>query len=374
MASNLRGRSLDSGAVDALNLMALEKLAERELSAMTWGYYYGGADDEVTLRRNRAAYEDISLRYRVLVDVGERDLSATVLGSKLELPVLVAPTAFHKLAHPDGEVATARAATAVGTTMVLSTLSTTGVEEVVSAAERDIWFQLYVYCDRGATEALVQRVHAAGCKALVLTVDAPLLGRRERDIRTGFALPEGMGIENMLADGYARVDAAEGDSGLAAYFARLLDPSLCWKDLDWLRSISPMPVLVKGIVRADDARRSIEHGADGIIVSNHGGRQLDTSVATIEALPDVAAEVGDEALLLLDGGIRRGTDILKALALGAHAVLIGRPVLWGLAAGGQAGVEHALSLLRTELDLAMALAGCATIEDIRADLIAPKGR
>ncbi|MDH3199345.1 MAG: alpha-hydroxy-acid oxidizing protein [Myxococcales bacterium] len=360
--------------MDALNLMALEKLAERELSAMTWGYYYGGADDEVTLRRNRAAYEDISLRYRVLVDVGERDLSATVLGSKLELPVLVAPTAFHKLAHPDGEVATARAATAVGTTMVLSTLSTTGVEEVVSAAERDIWFQLYVYCDRGATEALVQRVHAAGCKALVLTVDAPLLGRRERDIRTGFALPEGMGIENMLADGYARVDAAEGDSGLAAYFARLLDPSLCWKDLDWLRSISPMPVLVKGIVRADDARRSIEHGADGIIVSNHGGRQLDTSVATIEALPDVAAEVGDEALLLLDGGIRRGTDILKALALGAHAVLIGRPVLWGLAAGGQAGVEHALSLLRTELDLAMALAGCATIEDIRADLIAPKGR
>lgn len=352
--------------------MALEKLAKHQLTEMAWSYYYGGADDEVTLRRNREAYQDISLRYRVLVDVAERDLRTTVLGSRIELPVLLAPTAFHKLAHPDGEVATARAASAAGTTMVLSTLSTTRVEEVVPAAERDMWFQLYVYRDRGATEALVQRVHAAGCKALVLTVDAPLLGRRERDIRTGFALPEGMGIENMLADGYARVDAAEGESGLAAYFARLLDPSLSWGDLEWLRSISPIPVLVKGIVRGDDARRALDHGADGIVVSNHGGRQLDTCVATIEALPEVAAEVGDETLLLFDGGIRRGTDVLKALALGARAVLIGRPALWGLAAGGQAGVEHALSLLRAELDLAMALAGCPTVADISADLIATK--
>ncbi|MGB5811847.1 MAG: alpha-hydroxy acid oxidase [Polyangiales bacterium] len=360
--------------MDALNLMELEKLAADNLSEAAWSYYSSGANDEITLRRNRKAFEEIALRYRVLVDVAERELDTELLGSAVDLPVLIAPTAFHKLAHPEGEVATAKGAGAMGTTMILSTLSTTRVETVTAAAERDIWFQLYVYRDRGATEALVQRVHAAGCKALVLTVDAPLLGRRERDIRTGFALPPGMGIENMHADGYARVDAADGDSGLAAYFARLLDPSLNWRDLEWLRSISPMPVLVKGVVRPDDARRAIEHGADGLVVSNHGGRQLDTSVATIEALPDIAAEVGGETLLLLDGGIRRGTDVLKAIALGASAVLVGRPVLWGLAAGGAAGVELALRLLGDEIDLAMALAGCRTLHDISADLLAERRR
>ncbi|MEM8607444.1 MAG: alpha-hydroxy acid oxidase [Myxococcota bacterium] len=358
--------------MDALNLKELEALAEKALSEIAWSYYASGANDEISLRRNECAYADLHLRYRVLVDVARRDASTEVLGRQIDFPVMIAPTAFHKLAHPDGEIATARAATNAGTTMILSTLSTTRVEDVVAAAERDIWFQLYVYKDRGATEALVERVHAAGCKALVLTVDAPLLGRREQDIRTGFALPESMGIENMLAEGYARVDAADGDSGLAAYFAELLDPSLSWKDLDWLRTISPMPVIVKGVVRPDDARRAVDHGTNGIVVSNHGGRQLDTSVATIEALPPIADEVGDETLLLLDGGIRRGTDVMKALALGARAVLIGRPVLWGLAAGGQHGVEHALALLREEIDLAMALAGCPTVEHVTRDLIATR--
>lgn len=350
--------------------MELEALAREKLSEVAWSYYSSGANDQLSLRRNRAAFSELHLRYRVLVDVAQRDPSTEVLGQRIALPVMIAPTAFHKLAHPDGELATARAATKAGTTMILSTLSTTRVEEVVAAAERDIWFQLYVYKDRGATKALVERVHAAGCKALVLTVDAPLLGRREQDIRVGFALPESMGIENMLAEGYARVDSAEGDSGLAAYFARLLDPSLSWKDLDWLRAISPMPVLVKGVVRSDDARRAVEHGVDGIVVSNHGGRQLDTSVATIEALAEVADEVGDETLLLMDGGVRRGTDVLKALALGAQAVLVGRPVLWGLAAGGQAGVDRMLELIRDEVDLAMALAGCPSVNDVTRDLIA----
>ncbi|MEM7137397.1 MAG: alpha-hydroxy acid oxidase [Myxococcota bacterium] len=356
--------------MDALNLTELEDIARERLSKIAWGYYSSGANDEITVRRNSEAFREIALRYRVLVDVAVRDLATEVLGSRLELPVMVAPTAFHKLAHPDGEVGTARAANVIGTTMILSTLSTTRVEDVVAAASRDVWFQLYVYRDRGATKSLVERVHAAGCKALVLTVDAPLLGRRERDIRQAFRLPEGMGIENMLADGYARVDAADGESGLAAYFANLLDPSLSWNDLDWLRSISPMPVLIKGVVRADDARRAVDHGTNGIVVSNHGGRQLDTSIATIEALPAIADEVGAEVPLLLDGGVRRGTDVLKAVALGASAVLVGRPVLWGLAAGGQAGVEHALGLLRDEIDLAMALAGAPNVAAITADLLA----
>ncbi|MEM7436057.1 MAG: alpha-hydroxy acid oxidase [Myxococcota bacterium] len=358
--------------MDALNLNELEEIARERLSEIAWSYYSSGANDEITVRRNSEAFREIALRYRVLVDVADRNLATEVLGSRIDLPLMVAPTAFHKLAHPDGEVGTARAANVIGTAMVLSTLSTTRVEEVVAATNRDVWFQLYVYRDRGATKSLVERVHAAGCKALVLTVDAPLLGRRERDIRKGFRLPEGMGIENMLAEGYARVDAAEGESGLAAYFANLLDPSLSWSDLDWLRAISPMPVLIKGIVRADDARRAVDHGTDGIVVSNHGGRQLDTSIATIEALPAIADEVGDELPLLLDGGVRRGTDVLKAIALGASAVLVGRPVLWGLAAGGQAGVEHALSLLRNEIDLAMALAGAPNVAAITADLLAPR--
>lgn len=356
--------------MDALNLIELESLARDKLSDVAWSYYSSGANDQISLRRNREAFSELHLKHRVLVDVSERDPSTEVLGQRIAFPVMIAPTAFHKLAHPDGELATARAADKAGTTMILSTLSTTRVEEVTAATEHDIWFQLYVYKDRGATKALVERVHAAGCKALVLTVDAPLFGRRESDIRTGFALPESMGIENMLNEAHARVDAAEGDSGLASYVARFLDASLSWKDLDWLRAISPLPVLAKGVVRPDDARRAVEHGMDGIVVSNHGGRQLDTSVATIEALPKIADEVGDETLLLMDGGVRRGTDVLKALALGARAVLIGRPVLWGLAAGGEAGVSHALELLRDEIDLAMALSGCPTVPDVTRDLIA----
>ncbi|MDD9937783.1 MAG: alpha-hydroxy acid oxidase [Myxococcales bacterium] len=356
--------------MDALNLIELEAQAKNRLAEMAWDYYRSGADDELTLRRNRAAFAEVALRYRVLVDVARRELSTRVLGCELELPIMLAPTAFHRLAHPEGELATVRAATAAGTSMILSSLSTTPVEEVVAASGRDVWFQLYVYKDRAATRALVERVREAGCKALVLTVDAPLLGRRERDVRNRFALPKGMGVQNMLAEGYAEVSAQDGESGLAAYFARLLDPSLTWSDLEWLRATAQMPVLVKGVVRADDARRAVEHGADGIVVSNHGGRQLDGSVATIEALPAIADEVGAELPLLCDGGIRRGTDVLKALALGASAVLVGRPQLWGLAAGGEAGVRHALQILHEELDRAMALAGCPDLGAVTRDLIA----
>jgi 4-hydroxymandelate oxidase len=368
---------------DAVNLLELEELARAKLPKMAYDYYASGADDERTLGDNRAAFDRRRLAYRVLVDVAHRDLSTTVLGRRVAMPVLVAPTAFHKLADPEGEVATARAAAGAGTVMVLSTLSNSPVEEVVSAARAAgatggaVWFQLYVYKDRGATRALVERVEAAGCEALVLTVDAPYLGRRERDVRNRFQLPPGLAVANVLAEGYGEVVAPEGDSGLAAYVASLLDPALTWDALDWLAGITRLPIVVKGIVRADDALRAAERGVAGLVVSNHGGRQLDTSVATLDALPAIAEALagrgsgsGKAAVeIYLDGGIRRGTDVVKALALGARAVLVGRPVLWGLAAGGEAGVARVLALLRDELDLAMALCGAPRLADLTADLV-----
>ena len=357
--------------MEILNLSELEALARARLSKMTWDYYASGADDERCVVRNAAAYEAIRLHYRVLVDVADRDLSTTVLGQRIAMPVAVAPTAFHRLAHREGELASVRGAGDAGTLFILSTLSNTAVEDVVAAASGPVWFQLYVYRDRSATEALVRRVEAAGCRALVLTVDAPLLGRRERDVRNRFALPAELGIENLHAAGYARMPSASGDSGLAAYVAELLDPSLTWDAIAWLRSITSLPVLVKGVVRADDAVRAVEHGAAGIVVSNHGGRQLDASPATIDVLPRIADAVAGRAEILLDGGVRRGTDVVKALALGARCVLVGRPVLWGLAAGGRAGVAAALATLHRELDLAFALCGCPNVASVTRDLIEP---
>jgi 4-hydroxymandelate oxidase len=354
---------------DAINIDDLELLARERLPKMAYDYYASGAHDELTLSDNRAAYRRLALRYRVLAGVAERDTSTTVLGESVSMPLMVAPTAFHKMAHPDGELATVRAAGAHGTIMILSTLSTTKVEEVVAAASGPVWFQLYVYKDRGATEALVKRAAAAGCRALVLTVDAPLLGTRERDVRNRFGLPDGLSVENLLPAGMSELKAAHADSGLAAYVKELLDPALSFRDVEWLASLSDLPVIVKGVVRDDDARRAVDHGASAIVVSNHGGRQLDTAPATIDVLEEVATAVGDDVEIFVDGGVRRGTDVLKAVALGARAVLVGRPVLWGLAVGGQAGVEHALDLLRRELDLAMALCGCSTVSEITGDLI-----
>lgn len=356
--------------MEILNLHELESLARARLPQMAWDYYASGADDERCLQRNSAAYDRINLHYRVLVDVAKRALATTVLGQRIAMPIAVAPTAFHKLAHRDGELASVRAAGDAGTLFVLSTLSNTPVEQVVAAASGPVWFQLYIYRDRSATEALVRRVEAAGCRALVLTVDAPLLGRRERDIKNRFALPPGLGIENLHAAG-ARLPPASGDSGLAAYFSELIDPSLSWSAVEWLRSITSLPILVKGIVRADDAVRAIEHGVAGVVVSNHGGRQLDASPATIDVLPRIADAVAGRAEILLDGGIRRGADVVKALALGARAVLVGRPVLWGLAAGGQPGVAAALEVLRRELDLAFALCGCPDVASVTRDLVDP---
>jgi 4-hydroxymandelate oxidase len=358
--------------MEPINIFELEARARERMELQSFDYYASGAHDEVTLRANRAAFERLAIAYRVLVDVSRRDLATTVLGMPVSLPMLVAPTAFHCLATPEGEVATARAAGAAGTVMILSTLSTRPIEAVVAAASGPVWFQLYVYRDRGATEALVRRAEAAGCRALVLTVDAPLLGRRERDVRNRFRLPPGLSVANMLPEGYGDLPPVAADSGLAAYVATLLDPSISWKDVAWLRSITALPVVVKGIVRPDDALRAAEVGAAGIVVSNHGGRQLDTAPATIDVLPEIAdalAAHGHAIELLLDGGVRRGTDVLKALALGARAVLLGRAVLWGLAADGEAGAAYMLRLLRDELDLAMALAGAPTVQEITRDLV-----
>ena len=359
-------------AKEPVNVADFEALAREAISQEAYDYYAGGSQDEVTLRGNRAAFDRVSLAYRVLVDVSRRDLSTSVLGQRVAMPILIAPTAFHRLATPEGELATVRAAAAMGTVMVLSTLSTTRIEEVVAAASGPVWFQLYVYRDRKATEGLVRRAEAAGCRALVLTVDAPLIGRRERDVRNRFSLPPGLAVANLLGEGYGEVLPAAGESGLAAYVASFLDPSLTWRDVVWLRSITELPIVVKGIVRPDDALRAADSGAAGVLVSNHGGRQLDTAPATLDVLPEIAdtlAAHGHGIEVLMDGGVRRGTDVLKALALGARAVLVGRPVLWGLAADGEAGAAWVLRHLRDELDLAMALAGAPTLADITGDLV-----
>jgi 4-hydroxymandelate oxidase len=353
-----------------INLFEYEKLAKARLSTMAYDYYASGAMDEITVAANHRAYDEIFLRYHVLAGVGQRDLTSKVLGQSVSMPILVAPTAFHGLAHLEAERATARAAAAAGVVYVMSSLSNTRLEDVAKESQGPRWFQLYVYKDRGVTRSLVQRAETEGYTALELTVDAPVLGRREADIRNHFHLPAELSIENLEASGAGALPAVGGQSGLAVYVARLLDDNLTWKDLEWLRTVSKLPVLVKGVSRGDDAREAVQRGAAGVIVSNHGGRQLDTARPTIRALPEVMDAVGDEAEVLIDGGIRRGTDVLKALALGARAVQVGRPVLWGLAVEGEVGVKNVLELLRNELDSAMALCGCRTVAEIRRDLIA----
>lgn len=241
---------------------------------------------------------------------------------------------------------------------------------MVNAASGPVWFQLYVYKDREATAGLVHRAEAAGCKAIVVTVDAPLWGRRERDVRNRFQLPEGLSVKNLMPAGKEQFPKEFADSGLAAYMAEVIDQSVTWKVIEWLRSITRLPVLVKGVVRADDAVRAVDHGASGIIVSNHGGRQLDTSPATIEVLPEIVSAVADKIEVLIDGGIRRGTDVVKAIALGAKAVLVGRPILWGLAVDGEQGVSRVLEILRSEFDLAVGLCGYSSVNQIQSDLVA----
>jgi 4-hydroxymandelate oxidase len=282
--------------------------------------------------------------------------------------------AFQCLAHQDGEVATALAASQAGVGMVLSTFSTKSMEEVATVCHKTnptapLWFQLYIHKDRGLTRALIEKACASGYKALCLTVDAPVLGCRERDKRNQFTLPSGLELANLTTISELNIPIQQGESGLFTYFAEQLDPAVTWQDLEWLQSLSSLPLVVKGILRGDDATRAVDYGAKGIIVSNHGGRQLDGAIATLDALTEVVSAVNNRAEVMVDGGIRRGVDILKALALGAKAVLIGRPVLWGLAVGGEAGVAHVIDILRNELDIAMALSGCPSVDKIDSSLL-----
>lgn len=352
------------------NLHEVERMARTLLPAPTYDYFAGGANDEITLQANRREFEELAIRHRVLVDVSRRDLAVSLLGHRSPAPLVIAPMAFQRLAHPEGELATARAAAGLGLTMTLSTFSTVSLEEVRAAASAPLWFQLYVHQDRGITRGLVERAAAAGYSALVLTVDVPEIGRRERDERNAFRLSPALRVANFLPAASGPLQDAADGSGLASFIHGMRDASFSWKDLEWLRGISPLPLVLKGLVRADDARRAADHGAAGIVVSNHGGRQLDTGIPSLRALPDVAEAVGDRMLLMMDGGVRRGTDVIKALALGADAVMVGRPLLWALALGGEAGVRRALELLIAELDLAMALSGTTALSDITRDLLA----
>jgi 4-hydroxymandelate oxidase len=347
-----------------------EALAKARLSAMAYDYYRSGADDEHTLRRNREAYARYELWYRTLVDVSEPAIATSVLGTEVATPILVAPTAYHRLADPIGECATARAAAACGSLYCASTLATTLLEDVAAAAPgAPQWFQLYVHNDRAFTASLIERAKNAGYRAIAVTVDTPVLGRRCADVRNAFALPEGLVMSNLVP--ILPPDLGEGaGSELARFVASRHDARFTWPDLDWVANLAaPLPVVVKGIARPDDALRALDHGAKAIWISNHGGRQLDYAPATIDVLPEVVRAVGGRAEVYVDGGIRSGTQALIALGLGARAVFVGRPVLWGLAADGEEGVASVLRLLTSELVRAMQLAGCGSLEATRDDLV-----
>jgi 4-hydroxymandelate oxidase len=353
-----------------LNVADYARAARNTLPIDHFDYYEGGALDEITLRENTAGWERLKLYYRVLAGVGDRELATTVLGQPISMPIVVAPTAFHKLACESGEIAAALAAKAAGTLFILSSLSNTAMESVFAQAVSPRWFQLYIYKDRGITGELVQRAEAAGAEAIVLTVDAPGLGTRERDVRNNFCLPESLAVENLAPLGKGTFPKVTG-SGLAAYVRDNFKSDLGFDDLDWLCHSTRLPVVVKGVCRGDDARRAAEHGAKAVVVSNHGGRQLDTAPPTCEALPHVVDAVDDLCEIYVDGGVRRGSDVLKAIALGARAVLIGRPILWGLCAGGEEGAAKILETLRRELDEAMLLCGCTRLSDLNRTLLAP---
>ena len=360
-----------AAAVDAPPVRAedFEVAARAILPKAIYDYFAGGAEDEAAIAGNREAFARWRFRYHVLTGASEPDLGLELFGRRLAMPVHLAAAATQKMAHRQGELGAATAATAAGVVYCLSTLSTTSLEEVATA-QGVRWFQLYVFKDRGITTELVDRAEAAGYQAIVLTVDTPILGRRERDFRNAFGMPAGFLYENLVGP-LARTGPVDvGQYALAENFSFQLDHALTLKDLEWLAGHTRLPVLVKGVVRPDDARRSLSAGARGVIVSNHGGRQLDYSIATLDALPAVVDEVGGEVPGLLDGGVRRGTDVLKALALGARSVMIGRPYLWALAVGGSDGVRRLLELMREEIAVSMSLLGARRLDELTPDLLA----
>ena len=353
------------------NVAQCREAARERLDHDVYEYYARGAEDEITLRGNRSAFSEIHFRPRVLVDVTRVDTACMLLGTELPSPVVLAPTAFQKLCHPEGERATARAAGRDGHLMVASTLATTSIEDIAAVGGAPLWLQLYVFRDRSLTEDLVRRAAEAGCRAICLTVDVPVQGNREHDVRNRFSL-EGRG-EMANFTGHLQSDLPEvsDDSGLNAFIRAQFDASLTWEAVEWLKEIADLPVVVKGIQHPEDGELAVAAGADAVVVSNHGGRQLDGAEPTVKVLPDVVAAVRGRIPVLLDGGIRRGSDVAKALCLGADAVLIGRPYLWGLTLGGSEGVAHILGVLDEELRRAMALLGCTNLAELGPDRLAP---
>jgi 4-hydroxymandelate oxidase len=348
------------------DVMRFEPLARECLSKMAYDYVRSGGADEISMRDNRAGFERLQLSPSVLVDVSQIDTRVNLFGGEFESPILLAPVAYHRLYHAEGETGTARGASAAGAGFVISTFTTTAIDEIACNTQRPVWFQLYVQRDRAFTKDMVQRAVASGCKAVCLTVDTPVLGNRYGQL--SFGLPKELECVHMR--GLTLSGAIAGHkTQRASIYDTLFDPSFNWNDLEWLRSVAGVPVILKGVLSADDGRRAAERGADGVIVSNHGGRNLDTVPATIDALPRVVEAVAGRIPVMLDSGIRRGTDVLMALALGAKAVFIGRPYVYGLALGGAQGVERVISILRDELERAMALTGRRSIAEIDTSVL-----
>jgi len=359
-AAGVRLQSADARNLEQLICLSdFESAAQKEMSHSTWEYFSSGVADEITLRWNREAYDRLRLRPRVLVDVSKIDTRITLLGQQLPHPVLLAPAADQCMIHPEGEKATAQGASDAEAVVVLSSTTNTSVEDVSRNTKGPLWFQLYVQRDRGFTREMVQRAVAAGCKALCVTVDSPTFGPRNRQSRAKYQLASHLCRPHLPPD--TSGDVTRGGLQVFSYF---VEPALTWKDIDWVRSLSNLPVLLKGVLNSADAARAAREGLAGIIVSNHGARNLDTAPATIDALPQVADQVAGRLLVLVDGGIRRGTDVVKALALGANAVLIGRPYLYGLAVGGREGVKRVVEILRAELEMTMGLLGRTSIPEI----------
>jgi isopentenyl diphosphate isomerase/L-lactate dehydrogenase-like FMN-dependent dehydrogenase len=365
------------------NLEELEADARPLLSKSAYGYYAGGSESETTFRDNREAFSRYRLLPRYLVDVRHVSTATQILGTELSMPIIVAPMAMQRLCQEEGELAMAAGATSIGTAMTLSTMATCGLEEVAATGSTPLWFQLYVLTRRDVTAAIVRDAEKSGYKALIITVDAPRLGKREEDNRNKFGLPSHLSLKMMERiteqaghteqDQEATTTAAGNGSKFGRHFTSLIDDGLTWDFLPWIKTITKLPVLVKGILAPDDARKAVSLGVDGIIVSNHGGRQLDHAPSAIDVLPMVVAAVQGRVPVLVDGGVRRGTDVIKCLALGASGVLVGRPLLWALTLGGKQGVEAALKMLQGELELGMALLGCTSVAQVTKDYLIPLG-
>lgn len=353
-----------------VNVWEYEAFAKNMMPKNAFDYYSSGANDMITLRENRAAFNRLRMRPRIMRDVSSLDMRTTILGDEVAFPICLSPTAMQQMAHPEGEKATARAAAKMKTLMTLSSWSTIALEEVMEAApESPKWFQLYVYKDRVVTAELIRRAQAAGYKAFAITVDTPVLGRREQDLRNQFKLPSHLTMGNFTSVGGDHNKGTTQEGGLSKYVASLIDRTLNWDDIAWVRNQTTMKIVVKGVMTAEDAEIACQHGVDGILVSNHGARQLDTVPATIEALPEVVKAVRGRCEVYLDGGVCRGLDAFKALALGARAVFFGRPYLWGLAHSGEDGVAHVIQLLRDELEMAFQLCGCTSVSDIKPEMV-----